>query len=343
MSNMSIETLETMMSVTVYVFAFLFGICIGSFLNVCIYRLPKGESLVKSNSHCMTCGAEIKRYDLIPVLSWLILGGKCRACGAKITPRYMLVESLTGLMFLFIFMRFDWTYFGIYPAVLCLFVSTLIVLCFQDIDNREMCVSVLVTEFLFAAAARAMSFIRVTWLPGKYLLVFPEQPDALSALKDGAVGMLAVSLPILIIGFVITPFFYNAFISEERKSLRKIKTELESASKDSRNYIKLTARKEELEKQIKEEPPVFGFGMGDVILMAAGGLMLGLKATVTAGVIAVITGAVYGVAVKAIRGVTDDDSDNAFAFGPFLIIGLCVGMFTGGSLADMYLGLMGIR
>ena len=76
MSSLSLETLETIMAVITYVFVFLFGICIGSFLNVCIYRLPKGESLITNNSHCMTCGTPIKRYDLIPVFSWLILRGR---------------------------------------------------------------------------------------------------------------------------------------------------------------------------------------------------------------------------------------------------------------------------
>ena len=99
MSSLSLETLETIMTVITYVFVFLFGICIGSFLNVCIYRLPKGESLITNNSHCMTCGTPIKRYDLIPVFSWLILRGRCRACGAKITPRYMIIELMTGIVF----------------------------------------------------------------------------------------------------------------------------------------------------------------------------------------------------------------------------------------------------
>ncbi len=82
--------------------AFCFGITVGSFLNVCIYRLPKGEGIIKRNSHCMTCGTEIKRYDLIPVISYLVLKGKCRACKSKISPRYMFVEALTGILFVFI-------------------------------------------------------------------------------------------------------------------------------------------------------------------------------------------------------------------------------------------------
>lgn len=335
MSSLDLAAVETIFNVTVYIFVFLFGITIGSFLNVCILRLPKGESLVKNNSHCMTCGTQIKRYDLIPVFSWLILRGKCRACGAKISPRYMLVELLTGILFLCVFFRYGIFDCGMYPVMLCLFIAGLIVLCFQDIDNREMCVSVLVYTGIISAASHVMSFI--SYHGGK-LLTFPE-----TNLKDGIYGMLSVSLVILVMGFVITPLFYNAFVSEERKSLRGVKANLKKTAESDRNYKKLIAEKERLEAVIKEEEPVYGFGMGDVVLMAAGGLMLGLKATVTAGIIAVALGAVYGIILKIVRRDDESEDSNVFAFGPFLIIGLVTASFINGSLADMYLNAFLIR
>ncbi|MCI7766814.1 MAG: prepilin peptidase [Oscillospiraceae bacterium] len=334
MSSLSIETLETIMTVTINVFVFLFGITIGSFLNVCIYRLPKGESLITNNSHCMTCGTQIKRYDLIPVFSWLILRGRCRACGAKITPRYMIVELMTGLVFLGVFMRWDFTQYGLYPVMLCLFLSGLIVLCFQDIDTQEMCVSVLIYTIIIAAASHVLSFINGS--QGS-LLTFPE-----TDLKDGIIGMFSVSLPLLIIGFVITPLFYRAFADEDRKSLRGIKANIKRTSPDDRNYAVLISKKEALEAKVKEQPPVYGFGMGDIILMAAGGLMLGVKATVTAALIAIILGAVYGVILKSIKS-GDNDESSAFAFGPFLVIGLAVAAFVNGQLIDMYLSLLRVR
>ena len=327
MSSLSLETLETIMTVITYVFVFLFGICIGSFLNVCIYRLPKGESLITNNSHCMTCGTPIKRYDLIPVFSWLILRGRCRACGAKITPRYMIIELMTGIIFLGVFMRYDFLTYGLYPVMLCLFLSGLIVLCFQDIDTQEMCVSVLIYTIIIAAATHVLSFIKGS---RGYLLTFPEID-----LKSGIIGMLCVSVPLLLIGFVITPLFYNAFVDEDRRELRGIKDNLKRTAQSDRNYSVLVSKKEALEARIKEQPPVYGFGMGDVVLMAAGGLMLGVKATVTAALIAILTGAVYGIILKSVKKNKDDS--NAFAFGPFLIVGLAVGAFFGGSLIDMYL------
>ena len=81
------------------VLAALGGLIIGSFLNVVAYRLPRGESLAHPPSHCPSCDAPIKPYDNVPVLSWLLLRGRCRACGAPISPRYPLVEALTGALY----------------------------------------------------------------------------------------------------------------------------------------------------------------------------------------------------------------------------------------------------
>ena len=78
---------------------FLFGLLFGSFLNVCIYRMPRELSVVSPRSFCPQCDTPIAAYDNIPVLSWIILRGKCRNCGAKISPRYAIVELLTGLFF----------------------------------------------------------------------------------------------------------------------------------------------------------------------------------------------------------------------------------------------------
>src|SRR5690348_17017585 len=82
-----------------FVFLFLLGLCIGSFLNVCIHRMPRGESIAFPGSRCGSCGKAIRWYDNIPVVSYLVLGGKCRACKAHVSSRYVLVEVLTGVIF----------------------------------------------------------------------------------------------------------------------------------------------------------------------------------------------------------------------------------------------------
>jgi leader peptidase (prepilin peptidase) / N-methyltransferase len=79
-------------------FAGVLGAMIGSFLNVVVYRLPRRESLVRPGSHCCSCGAAVRPYDNIPVVSWLLLQGRCRNCSAAISPRYPLVEALTALL-----------------------------------------------------------------------------------------------------------------------------------------------------------------------------------------------------------------------------------------------------
>ncbi|WP_187148966.1 prepilin peptidase [Candidatus Korobacter versatilis] len=87
-------------------FAFLFGLVFGSFLNVCIYRLPRGLSVVTPRSACPNCHKPIAAYDNIPVLSWIILGGKCRNCKTPITPRYAIVELVCGLLVLACYLEY---------------------------------------------------------------------------------------------------------------------------------------------------------------------------------------------------------------------------------------------
>jgi leader peptidase (prepilin peptidase) / N-methyltransferase len=87
-------------------FAFLFGLIFGSFLNVCIYRLPRGLSVVTPRSACPNCATPIAAYDNIPVVSWIVLRGKCRNCKTPITPRYMIVELITGILFLACYLIF---------------------------------------------------------------------------------------------------------------------------------------------------------------------------------------------------------------------------------------------
>lgn len=85
------------------VIVFLFGTLIGSFLNVLIYRIPKGENFVTENSHCMSCNHRLYAKDLVPLFSWLFLGGKCRYCKAKISVQYPIVEAINGIMYALIF------------------------------------------------------------------------------------------------------------------------------------------------------------------------------------------------------------------------------------------------
>ena len=86
-----------------YFSVLLFGLLIGSFINVCIYRLPKRENITTTRSHCMSCGNVIKWYDLVPIFSYILLKGKCRFCGAKLSIQYPIIELLNGVLYCFIF------------------------------------------------------------------------------------------------------------------------------------------------------------------------------------------------------------------------------------------------
>lgn len=88
------------MDIPILIMLTLLGACVGSFCNVLIYRIPKGEEFVKTPSHCMTCGHALSWYELIPIFSWLAQGGKCRGCGVKLSAQYPIVEALNGAMWL---------------------------------------------------------------------------------------------------------------------------------------------------------------------------------------------------------------------------------------------------
>jgi len=112
----------------------LFGFCFGSFLNVCISRLPRGESIVLPRSHCPLCNHAIRWYDNIPVISFLVLGGRCRDCHAPISPLYPTVEALTALALVLTFRAY-----GLGPEFIkyALFNMLLIVLIFTDLLHRR--------------------------------------------------------------------------------------------------------------------------------------------------------------------------------------------------------------
>lgn len=119
--------------VLIGVFVFVFGLVIGSFLNVCVLRIPEGKSIVRPASACPKCGAAIRPYDNIPVASWLLLGGKCRACKAPISWMYPVVELLTGALFLGCWLAFGPTLLALKWAA---FSAIMVVLVFTDMRER---------------------------------------------------------------------------------------------------------------------------------------------------------------------------------------------------------------
>ncbi|MCK5237652.1 MAG: prepilin peptidase [Deltaproteobacteria bacterium] len=117
----------------IYIFVFAFFACVGSFLNVCIRRIPEGSSIVSPPSSCPVCQSSIKFYDNIPILSYLALLGRCRKCKTRISPEYPLVEALMGLLGIALLIKF-----GVTPRLFIwgLFTSALVAISFIDLRHR---------------------------------------------------------------------------------------------------------------------------------------------------------------------------------------------------------------
>jgi len=116
----------------VQIFSFIFGAVFGSFLNVCIYRLPREESITFPPSHCTNCNNPIKFYDNIPILSYLILGGKCRNCGMRISPTYPIIELISAVLTLLAVRQFGISIDTLFYIVL---IYSLIVITFIDLEH----------------------------------------------------------------------------------------------------------------------------------------------------------------------------------------------------------------
>ena len=134
-----------------YIFAFALGAIVGSFLNVVIHRVPNELSIVFPNSACPKCKASIKPYDNIPILSWLILGGKCRNCKEPIAIRYPAVEALTGIVFLIVFWQMGLT--AILP-VYFIFAAVIVSLVFIDAEHMILPNVITYPLFVFAIMVR---------------------------------------------------------------------------------------------------------------------------------------------------------------------------------------------
>ncbi len=158
----------------IFALAFLFGTIVGSFLNVCIYRIPRGLSVVFPPSHCPSCSSPIKPYDNIPILSFLMLGGRCRRCGSRISPRYPLVEALNGLMYVMVLWRFGP---GWHTPFLFAFCSAMIVVTFVDLDIQ------IIPDVI------TLPGIVIGLIAGSLLLPDPFERSSLLGFRYSAIGL----------------------------------------------------------------------------------------------------------------------------------------------------------
>ncbi len=131
-------------------FVAVFGLLIGSFSNVCIYRLPKRESVVFPASHCTACNSPVRVYDNIPVVSYLVLGGKCRDCGVKISPVYPTVELVIGILITLAFLRFGMSAHFLIAAVVS---TALVIITMIDLEHRIIPDKITLPGIVFGFAA----------------------------------------------------------------------------------------------------------------------------------------------------------------------------------------------
>ena len=145
-------------------FSFAMGACVASFLNVVVWRVPRGESIVAPPSHCPKCNSQIRWWQNIPILSWLALRGKCANCGQPISPRYILVEALGGALFLAAFLRY-----GIFAPAAWVWISLMIAGSFIDFDHQLLPDFVTVGGMIYGVALSAAlyclgTFVSPMWM-----------------------------------------------------------------------------------------------------------------------------------------------------------------------------------
>lgn len=178
------------MDIIIHILVFIFGIVIGSFLNVCIYRIPKGKTVVAGRSFCMSCNKTLSWYDLIPIISFISIGAKCRYCKAKLSLQYPLIEATNGLLYVLVFYIYGWqtSMIVLINIIYCLSISLLIVV--SLIDHRTFTIPGGLTKTLLVLAMIGLII--------RYFGI--ERTNAL--LLDHVIGLFAVSSFLAIIFYV---------------------------------------------------------------------------------------------------------------------------------------------
>jgi leader peptidase (prepilin peptidase) / N-methyltransferase len=345
---------------------FVFGSMVGSFLNVCIHRMPLGQSIVSPPSHCPHCKYSIPWYLNIPLVTWLSLHGKCRNCGAPISIRYFLVELLTALTFLSC-----WLAFGHQSAwlalVYALFLSGLIVATFIDFEHfiipDEITVGGIVVGFI-------CSFL----LPSLH-----DEPVLSGSLRQSALGIAAgagiiyfiLRMGKLLFGRqkVTLPADTKIIFSETSVRLPDHEIPYEELFYRQSDVITLQARTVELvdrcykdvqvrltpktlrigEEELNPEEvphleavcgeivlPREAMGLGDVKFMAAIGAFLGWKAVIFSLMLSSMIGSAVGVALIVLH---KREWSSRLPYGPYIALASAIWLFGGKRLVEWWFGM----
>lgn len=177
----------------IYFFVFIFGTVIGSFLNVCIFRIPLEQSIAFPPSHCMSCGEKLKWYDMFPIISWIVLKGKCRYCKSKISYRYPLVECMTGIIFLAIYLKYGFTFNTI---KFCIFASIIIVIGLIDLDTTDVYTLTIITGIISFIILSTLNF-------ALFKAHFTNQFSILDYILGGIIGGGFILIVIIVTNMII--------------------------------------------------------------------------------------------------------------------------------------------
>lgn len=305
-----------MLSIIFYAALFLYGIVIGSFLNVCILRIPLKETIVSKRSHCMSCGHQLAWFDLFPLFSYLSLGGKCRYCKAHISKQYPIIEATNGIMAVLCFV-----FAGFFPHTIHEFYS------WVDLQGGVQVydwVQPLVDSGILLLNALVCSALIVITVIDWRTFEIPFGANVFIFVL-GLIKIVPVAL-------ADTRYFnmYNDYIGNETSVIER-----------------LLANGKALEMIIGFFAVSVPFllilllskgramGGGDVKLMAAAGFFLGWKLVL----VAMIFGCFYAVVIHGIRMKVSKGVSNRLAMGPYLSAGIVTAMWFGKYIVEWYSGL----
>ena len=325
------------LDVCLYILSALCGIVVGSFLNVCIYRLPRGEFFSKNRSFCPNCKAPIKAYDNIPVLSYIILRGKCRSCGQRISPRYPFVELLTCALWVG-----NYAAFGLdgMTIVYDITVAVLIVAAFVDLDTFEIPDSGIITLLILGAITFA-PFGGVSW-------------------QDKLIGCACVSVPMLIVclfggmGFGdVKLYFVLGLLLGWQKILVVFLLSVVSGAVVSVVYLVIKRRKaaadDSMENSGEQDKECCSVDFSDAGRADdAKVVAVGEEREETFAEDKSEEG--QASAVGEVSGVSDEDDDplpkskkgRVVPFGPFIALATVVTLYGGDALISIYARLLGL-
>jgi len=281
-------------------FLFAIGACVGSFVNVVVWRLPRGESIVFPPSHCPACGEAIRWYDNIPIVSWLLLRARCRSCGGRISPRYLLIEALTGTLVAGLYVCYfvldlrdgagdfaaEWPMFAAHAALLCGLLAA------SAVDVEQFIVPLPVMWFCALVGIAAAAFRPHPFMPAVH-------PAAAAGAAGGVVGLIIAQ--VLLARGWIQPSFLDA---EDRP------TDDDRAT-DASDGVAITAahgvnpRKEILHEVVYLAPAIALAGLAALAATHVAplrdllGRWLGGEADPTGGRLASGMGAVFGMVIGA--------------------------------------------